>query len=203
MLRVGLTGGIGSGKSAVSALLAEHGAVIIDSDVLAREVVAAGSSSLAEIVSAFGPEMITSSGQLDRDAMARRVFGDDEARKRLEAIVHPRIRARAADIESAAADDSVVVHDVPLLVETGQAGSFDVVLVVDASPEVQLRRLVSDRSMTEDQARARMAAQAGREQRLAAADLVLSNDGSMAQLRAAVDQVWEDLFSRVRQDTGP
>ncbi len=134
--------------------------------------------------------------------MARRVFGDDVARRRLEAIIHPRVRARAAEIEHEAAADAVVVHDVPLLVETGQAGSFDVVLVVDAAPEVQVERLVEHRSMSPDEARARMAAQADREQRLAAADLVLSNDGSLAQLRAAVDQVWEDLISRVRQGTG-
>lgn len=202
MLRVGLTGGIGSGKSAVSALLAEHGAVVIDSDVLAHEVVAAGTPALAEIVSAFGPDVVTAAGELDRAAMARLVFGDEVTRGRLEAIIHPRVRARAAEIEREAAADAVVVHDVPLLVETGQAASFDVVLVVDAAPEVQVERLVEHRSMSPEEARARMAAQADREQRLAAADLVLSNDGSLAQLRAAVDQVWEDLTSRVRQGTG-
>ncbi len=202
MLRVGLTGGIGSGKSAVSALLAEHGAVVIDSDVLAREVVAAGTPALAEIISSFGTEVVTAAGELDRAAMARRVFGDDAARQRLEAIIHPRVRARAAEIEREAAADAVVVHDVPLLVETGQADSFDVVVVVDTAPEVQVERLVEHRSMTPAEARARMAAQVDREQRLAAADLVLSNDGSLTQLRAAVDQVWEDLISRVRQGTG-
>jgi len=199
MLRVGLTGGIGSGKSSVSALLAEHGAVVIDSDILAREVVAPGTAGLAEIVDAFGPDVVTAAGELDRAAMARRVFGDDVARQRLEQIIHPLVRARAAALESAAASDSVVVHDVPLLVETGQAGAFDVVLVVDAAPETQVERLVEHRAMTAQEARARMAAQADREQRLAAADLVLSNDGSLAQLRAAVDQIWEDLISRVRQ----
>ncbi len=202
MLRVGLTGGIGSGKSAVSSMLAEHGAVVIDSDLLAREVVAPGAPALAEIVDAFGLDVVTAEGELDRPAMARQVFGDDAARERLEAIIHPRVRARAAEIEGAAAADAVVVHDVPLLVETGQAGSFDVVLVVDTAPEVQIQRLVEHRSMTPAEARTRMAAQADREQRLAAADLVLSNDGSLAQLRAAVDQVWEDLISRVRQGTG-
>ena len=196
MLRVGLTGGIGSGKSEVSARLAEHGAVVIDADQLAREVVAAGTPGLAEIVIAFGPEMVTEDGELDREAMARRIFGDDEARKRLEAIIHPRVRARATEIEAAAPRDAVVVHDIPLLVETGQAGNFDVLLVVDSSPDDQVRRLVDHREMTEDEARGRIAAQAGREQRLAAADLVLSNDGSLAQLRAAVDQVWEDLSAR-------
>ena len=140
--------------------------------------------------------MVTDDGELDRAAMGARVFGDDEARGRLEQIIHPRVRARAAEIEAAAGADAIVVHDIPLLVETGQAGRFDVVLVVDAPPEVQVQRLVEQRGMSEDaDAGARIAAQAGREQRLAAADHVLSNDGSLAQLQAAVDQVWDDLSS--------
>ena len=196
MLRVGLTGGIGSGKSSVSAMLAEHGAVVIDSDVLARDVVAAGTPGLAEIVVAFGPDMVTENGGLDRAAMGRRVFGDDDARRRLEAIIHPRVRARARQIEAAAADDAIVVHDIPLLVETGQADAFDVVLVVDAPREEQVARLKQHRGMSEDEAQARIAAQAGRDERLAAADHVLSNNGSLAQLQAAVDQVWEDLSTR-------
>jgi dephospho-CoA kinase len=195
-LRVGLTGGIGSGKSTVSARLAEHGAVVIDADVLAREVVAAGTPGLAEVVAAFGPEMVGPDGELDRAAMGRRVFDDDDARVRLEQIVHPRVRARAAEIEAAAGADAIVVHDIPLLVETGQADSFDVVLVVDAPPELQVRRVVEQRGMSEDEARARIAAQAGRDQRLAAADHVLSNDGSLAQLQAAVEQVWMELLQR-------
>jgi dephospho-CoA kinase len=202
MLRVGLTGGIGSGKSAVSAMLAAHGAVVIDSDVLAREVVAAGTPGLAEIVVAFGPDMVTSDGELDRAAMGRRIFGDDEARTRLEAIIHPRVRARASKIEAEAPDDAIVVHDIPLLVETGQTAAFDVVLVVDAPPEIQVQRLVEHRGMTEDEAKARIAAQVGRDQRLAAADHVLSNDGSLAQLQAAVDQVWEDLSTRATRSNG-
>jgi dephospho-CoA kinase len=197
MLRVGLTGGIGSGKSSVSRFLAEHGAVVIDADVLAREVAAPGTSGLAEIVIAFGPEMVTDDGELDRAAMGRRVFGDDEARRRLEAIIHPRVRARAAEIEASAPTDAVVVHDIPLLVETGQGDRFDVVLVVDAPPDVQVARLVGERQMTEAEARVRIAAQADRERRLAAADHVLSNDGSMEQLRAAVDQLWGELSAGV------
>ncbi len=197
MLRVGLTGGIGSGKSSVSRLLAEHGAVVIDADLLAREVVAAGTPGLAEIVISFGPEMVTEDGELDRAAMGRRVFGDDEARRRLESIVHPRVRARAAEIEAEAAPDAVVVHDIPLLVETGQADKFDVVVVVDASPDVRVERIMHARQMSEEDARARIAAQADREQRLAAADHVLSNDGSLEQLRTAVDRLWGELSAGV------
>ena len=202
MLRVGLTGGIGSGKSTVSARLSEHGAVVIDADLLAREVVAAGTPGLAEIVVAFGPDMVDDNGELDRAAMGRRIFGDDEARGRLEQIIHPRVRARAAEIEAAAGADAIVVHDIPLLVETGQAGSFDVVLVVDAPPEMQVQRLVEQRGMSEDEARSRIAAQAGREQRLAAADHVLSNDGSLEQLQVAADQVWDDLSTRATRSSG-
>jgi dephospho-CoA kinase len=199
---VGLTGGIGSGKSTVSARLAELGAVVIDADVLAREVVAAGTPGLAEIVAAFGPEMIGPDGELDRAGMGRRVFGDDEARARLEQIIHPRVRARAAEIEAAAGADAIVVHDIPLLVETGQADSFDVVLVVDAPPELQVQRIVEQRGMSEAEARARIAAQAGRVQRLAAADHVLSNDGSLAQLQAAVEQVYMDLLAHAARSKG-
>ena len=201
-MRVGLTGGIGSGKSTVSARLAEHGAVVIDADLLAREVVAAGTPGLAEIVTVFGPDVIGPDGELDRAEMGRRVFGGDDARARLEQIIHPRVRARAAEIEAAAGEDAIVVHDIPLLVETGQAGSFDVVLVVDAPPAVQVQRLVQHRGMSEEEARSRIAAQAGREQRLAAADHVLSNDGSLAQLQAAVDQVWADLSARAARSSG-
>jgi dephospho-CoA kinase len=202
MLRVGLTGGIGSGKSTVTARLAEHGAVVIDADLLAREVVAAGTPGLAEVVTVFGPDVVGPDGELDRAEMGRRVFGDDDVRARLEQIIHPRVRARAAEIEATAGDDAIVVHDIPLLVETGQAGSFDVVLVVDAPLDVQVQRLVEHRAMSEEEARSRIAAQAGREQRLAAADHVLSNDGSLAQLQAAVDLVWADLSARAARSSG-
>ena len=193
MLRIGLTGGIGSGKSTVGQLLAERGAVVIDSDVLSREVVAVGTSGLAEIVEVFGAGVLTPLGELDRAAMGRLVFGDAAARATLEAIVHPRVRARGEQIESAAAPGAVVVHDIPLLVETGQADRFDTVIVVDAPDDVQVERLTASRAMTREEARSRIAAQASREQRLAAADHVVVNDGSRDQLEAAVDEVWAKL----------
>jgi dephospho-CoA kinase len=193
MLRVGLTGGIASGKSTVSALLAEYGAVVIDSDLLAREAVAAGTPGLAEVVIAFGPDMVTVDGELDRTAMGRRVFSDVEARARLEAIIHPRVRVRAAEIEAEAPTDAVVVHDIPLLVETGQGDRFDVVVVVDVPLDVQSERLRSERGLDVEEARSRIAAQATRQQRLAAADHVVVNDGSPEQLRAAVQKLWNKL----------
>ena len=198
MLRVGLTGGIASGKSTVSALLAEYGAVVIDSDLLAREVVAAGTTGLAEVVIAFGPDMVTVDGELDRTAMGRRAFSDAEARGRLEAIIHPRVRARAAELEAEVAADAVVVHDIPLLVETGQEGRFDIVVVVDAPADVQTERLVRTRGMGEDEARSRIAAQADRAERLAAADHVIVNDVSAEHLRAAVEGLWDKLRGRSR-----
>jgi dephospho-CoA kinase len=193
VLRVGLTGGIGSGKSTVGALLAEHGAVIIDSDALAREVVAAGSAGLAAVVDVFGPEVLTTAGELDRAAMGRRVFADPAARARLEAVIHPLVRRRAAEIEAAAPTDAVVVHDIPLLVETGQAGSFDVVVVVDAPVELQIDRLTRERDMTAEEARSRIDAQASRGERLAVADHVVANDSTPAALREAVDRLWTQL----------
>jgi dephospho-CoA kinase len=193
VLRVGLTGGIGSGKSEVSRRLAGRGAVVIDADLLAREVVAPGTDGLAEVVSALGDGVLSSDGSLDRRAVGARVFGDDAARRRLEQVVHPRVRARAAELEAQAPPDAVVVHDIPLLVETGQAGGFDAVVVVDAPDDVRVERLTSARGMSGDEARQRIAAQASREQRLAAADHVVSNDGDLAALDAAVDRLWHDL----------
>jgi dephospho-CoA kinase len=195
VLRVGLTGGIGSGKSSVSARLAARGAVVIDSDLLTREVVARGTDGLAEVVEVFG-DVLTADGDLDRPAVGRIVFGDEVARRKLEAIIHPRVRARAAEIESAAPGDAVVVHDIPLLVETGQGGSFDLVLVVDVPQEVQVERLTRDRGMTDEEAKARIASQATREQRLAVADLVVDNAGSLEQLDARIAEVWPGLLSR-------
>lgn len=193
-VRVGLTGGIGSGKSEVSRALAGHGAVVIDADVLAREVVSAGTEGLAEVVHAFGPGVLSDDGSLDRPTLGRRVFGDAQARGRLEAIIHPRVRARASELEAAAAaDDAVVVHDIPLLVETGQVGDFDVVLVVDVSPDVQLDRLTRVRGMSIEEAQDRVAAQATREQRLAVADHVLDNSGTLAALHGQVDALWRRL----------
>jgi dephospho-CoA kinase len=201
VLRVGLTGGIGSGKSTVGALLAEHGALVIDSDALAREVVAAGSTGLAAVVDAFGPEVLTATGELDRAAMGRRVFADPAARTRLEAVIHPLVRRRAAEIEATAPTDAVVVHDIPLLVETRQAGDFDVVVVVDAPVEIQIDRLTRERGMTAEEARSRIDAQASREERLAVADHVVANDATRVQLSQAVDRLWTQL-SRHRDGGG-
>lgn len=196
MLRVGLTGGIGSGKTSVTDLLDDLGAVVVDADVLAREVVAPGSEGLEEIVRAFGPEVLEESGALDRPAMARRVFGDDAARRRLEAIVHPRVRRRAAEIESAANGAAIVVHAIPLLVETGQVGRFDQVVVVDVPEELQVRRLAATRDMDEEEARSRIAAQATRQQRLAVADIVIDNSGTLDDLRRVVARVFAQLSSQ-------
>lgn len=194
MLRVGLTGGIASGKSEVSRRLAELGAVLIDADLLAREAVEPGSEGLAEVVRAFGPGILQDDGALDRAALGALVFADPERRDQLNAIVHPRVRARAAELMAAASDEAVVVQDIPLLVETGQAGSFDVVVVVDAPDEVRIRRLAERNGMTPEDAAARMAAQATREERLAAADHVIENSGSLDELRAAVDRLWHEVL---------
>jgi len=194
-MRVGLTGGVASGKSTVAALLRELGAVVVDSDVLAREVVEPGTPGLAAVVEAFGPAVLTADGTLDRPALGAVVFGDDAARRRLEAILHPLIRARAAELEAAAPKGTVVVHDIPLLVETGQADRFDAVLVVDVPVETQVERMVRDRGMSREDALARVAAQADREQRLAAATYVVDNNGTREDLRDRVAEVLEKLVS--------
>ncbi|MFI6826059.1 dephospho-CoA kinase [Kribbella sp. NPDC050241] len=196
MLRVGLTGGIGAGKSSVSARLAERGAVVIDSDVLAREVVAKGTEGLAEVVTEFGVGVLTAEGELDRPALGQIVFGDAAARRRLEAIIHPRVRARAAEIEAAAPAGAIVVHDIPLLVETGQADRFDVVVIVDVPVDVQLERLTAQRGMPDTEAKQRIASQASREDRLAVAGLVVDNSGPLADLDRRVDEVWTELERR-------
>jgi dephospho-CoA kinase len=194
---VGLTGGIGAGKSEVARRLAELGAVVIDSDRLAREVVEPGTEGLDEVVAEFGEEILGPDGALDRPALGRRVFGDDAARRRLEAVIHPRVRARSAELIAAAPPDAVIVNDIPLLVEAGMAGNFNLVIVVAASEETRLRRLAQSRGMSADEARSRSAAQATDEQRRAAADVVLDNDGSLQDLRGAVDRLWEE---RLRPD---
>jgi dephospho-CoA kinase len=194
-MRVGLTGGVASGKSTVAALLRELGAVVVDSDVLAREVVEPGTPGLAAVVEAFGPGVLTADGALDRPALGAVVFGDEAARRRLEAILHPLIRARAAELEAAAPEGTVVVHDIPLLVETGQADRFDAVLVVDVPVETQVERMVRDRGMSREDALARVAAQADREQRLAAATHVVDNTGTREDLRDRVTEVLEKLVS--------
>jgi dephospho-CoA kinase len=202
MLMVGLTGGIGSGKSAVSARLAELGAVVIDADRLAREVVAPGTDGFDEVVSAFGREVVDASGALDRPALGRRVFGDDAARRRLEAIIHPLVRSRTAELVAAAPADAVVVNDVPLLVEAGLAAAYDVVVVVLASASTRVGRLSRNRGMSADEAAARIAAQATDEQRRAVADAVIENEGTLAELRERVDRLWRDVLVPRRDAVG-
>ena len=197
VLRVGLTGGIGSGKSEVTRLLAALGAVIIDADLLAREVVAPGTDGLAAVVEAFGPGVLAPDGSLDRPAMGRLAFADPDARRRLEAIVHPRVRARASELEEAASPDAVVVHAIPLLVETGQADRFDEVVVVDAPEDVQVDRLTRVRGLSPDEARSRIAAQASRDDRLAAASLIIDNSADLAALEPRVRAVWDRLRARL------
>lgn len=212
MLRVGLTGGIGSGKSEVSGRLAALGAVVLDADKAAREVVLPGTPGLARIAETFGPGVLQEDGSLDRARLAEIVFGDEAARGRLNAIVHPlvqeRMRAAEADAVGAAralgaevpdGDGVIVVHDVPLLAEGGRAGEFDLVIVVDVPEHVQVERLATARGMTQEQARARMAAQASREQRLAVADIVIDNAGTLTDLDRRVCAVWEELRARVKR----
>lgn len=202
MLKVGLTGGIGAGKSEVSRLLVEHGAVLIDADRIAREVVAPGTPGLAAVVEAFGEAVLAEDGGLDRPKLGSIVFADPDRLAVLNSIVHPLVGARSRELESAAAQDAVVVHDVPLLAENALAPLYDLVVVVDASPETQLDRLVTLRGMTEQDARARMAAQATREKRLEIADVVIDNDVPLAELRHRVRDVWADLVRRARADRG-
>jgi len=194
MLLIGLTGGIGSGKSAVATRLAELGAIVIDADAIAREVVEPGTDGLVQVVAEFGPDVLTATGELDRAALGRLVFADPQRRQALERIIHPRVRARSAEIVSTAPDDAVVVNDIPLLVETGQAKNFPLVVVVLAAEDVRVARLVRDRGMTEDDARARIAAQATDEQRREVADIVIVNDGTLDDLRVAVDAAWWDTI---------
>ncbi|MFG2893326.1 dephospho-CoA kinase [Streptomyces sp. NPDC048248] len=195
MVKVGLTGGIGAGKSEVSRLLASYGAVIVDADRIAREVVEPGTPGLAAIVEEFGDDVLTPEGMLDRPKLGGIVFADPEKLKALNAIVHPLVGVRSAELEAAAGPGAVVVHDVPLLTENGLAPLYDLVVVVDAAPETQLDRLVRLRGMSEDEAKSRMAAQATREQRLAVADHVIDNDGPLESLEPQVRAVWERLRS--------
>src|SRR5215472_564652 len=204
MLRVGLTGGIGSGKSAVAQRLAALGAVVLDGDTAARAVVEPGTPGLARIAETFGPDVLRPDGTLDRAKLAGIVFADEAARQQLNAITHPLILAHIIAQEEAAllagGPDTIVVHDVPLLAEGQRAADFDVVVVVDVPAELQVTRLAG-RGLPEDQARARMAAQATREQRLAIADIVIDNSGTQADLDRRVAEVWADLTARARQRT--
>ncbi|MGH3516155.1 MAG: dephospho-CoA kinase [Haloechinothrix sp.] len=192
MLRVGLTGGIGAGKSTVATRLAEHGALLIDADAIAREVVEPGKPALAAIVAAFGEDVLDSEGGLNRQALAAKAFVDDESRTRLNGIMHPRIGARTGELIAKANPDAVVVHDIPLLVEGGLAPAYHVVIVVDAPEELRVRRLVHSRGMDEVDARARIAAQATESQRRAAADIWLDNSGHQDAIEAEVDALWAD-----------
>jgi dephospho-CoA kinase len=196
MVRVGLTGGIASGKSLVAAELAARGAIIIDADVLAREVVEPGTPALAAIIDRFGSDVVQD-GQLDRVRLAQIVFADPSARRDLERIVHPAVRARAAELERAAGDAAVVVHVIPLLVETGQQKNFDLVVTVDADHETQVQRLMARNGFTRAEAESRIAAQASREDRKRSADVVLDNTGTVAQLREQIDALWAELSSAV------
>ncbi|MFF9203376.1 dephospho-CoA kinase [Streptomyces sp. NPDC014986] len=198
MLTVGLTGGIGAGKSEVSRLLAERGAVLIDADRIAREVVEPGTPGLTAVVDAFGEEVLAADGGLDRPKLGSIVFADPEKLAVLNSIVHPLVGARSRELEEAAAEDAVVLHDVPLLTENGLAPLYDLVIVVDASPETQLDRLVGRRGMSEEDARARMAAQATREQRREIADIVIGNDVPLEELEQRVDEVWAELVRQSR-----
>ncbi|WP_320416858.1 dephospho-CoA kinase [Arthrobacter jinronghuae] len=191
MLKVGLTGGIAAGKSLVARTLVQCGAVLVDADALAREVVEPGTEGLAAVVEAFGPRILAADGSLDRPALAAVVFGDEERRAVLNGIIHPLVRARAAQLAAEAPPDGILVQDIPLLVETGQAGNFDFVLVVEAPEDVRLERMVRMRGMDPEAARARIAAQATPEQRAEAADVVLHNTGTPEELVAAVRRLWE------------
>jgi dephospho-CoA kinase len=192
MLRIGLTGGIGAGKSALSSTFAQCGAVIVDGDVIAREVVQPGTEGLASLVEAFGSDILLPDGSLDRPALAAKAFRDDEARKTLNGIVHPLVGNRRSEIIASVPEDSVVVEDIPLLVESGMAPLFPLVVIVYADVEVRLRRLVDQRGMPEDDARARIAAQASDEQRRAVADIWLDNSGSPEELARHARDVWNN-----------
>ncbi|MDP9101750.1 MAG: dephospho-CoA kinase [Actinomycetota bacterium] len=204
MLTVGLTGGIGAGKSAVSALLVARGAWLIDADVLAREVLAPGTPGQEAVLATFGSSFLLPDGGLDRPGLGRRVFADPDELERLNAIVHPLVADRMEQaLSSARASGAlVVVHDVPLLAENGLADNYDVVVVVDAAAETQLFRLVHLRGMSEPAARDRMSRQASRQQRLAVADEVLHNDGTLAELAAQVEALWTRLLDRASGDAG-
>ena len=193
MLTVGLSGGIGSGKTQVARRLAERGAVIIDADALAREVVALGTPGLGAVVAEFGPDVLGPDGALDRPRLGSMVFGHPARLAALNGIVHPLVAARTRALMAAAPVDAIVVHDVPLLVENDLAQVYDLVVIVEASVQTRLARLTRDRGMSPGDARARMGAQASRQQRLAVADVVIDNDGPLAALDPQLDALWERL----------
>ena len=199
MLRVALTGGIASGKSLVAAELGARGAVIIDADVLAREVVEPGTPALAAVIDRFGPQIVRD-GKLDRSQLGAVVFADPNARRDLERIVHPAVRARAAELERAADPDAVVVHVIPLLVETGQQEHFDLVVTVEVDHETQVQRLIARNGFSRAEAAARIAAQASSEERRTAADVVVDNNGNLDDLREQIAALWGVLTSAATRE---
>jgi dephospho-CoA kinase len=198
VLRVGLTGGIGAGKSEVARRLQAQGAVLIDADAIARQVVARGTDGLDAVTAAFGEDVLRPGGELDRERLGEIVFADQAQLSRLNAIIHPLVGARMAELERGAGEGAIVVHDVPLIAENNLASAYDLVVVVDAPDHTRLERLTRHRAMTEEQARARMAAQAGRAERLAIADLVVDNSSSLAELDRQVGDLWTELRRRAR-----
>ena len=195
---VALTGGIASGKTTVANLLAEHGALLIDSDQLAREVVEPGTPGLAQVVTRFGEQVLTQAGSLDRQALGDIVFADAAARADLNAIIHPLVRRRRAELIAQAAAGRIVVSVIPLLVETGLVDQFDAVVVVDVPSQTQVARLVRRNDISPEQAQARLDAQASRAERLAAADWVVTNSGSRAELEAQVERLWSQMRSKAQ-----
>jgi dephospho-CoA kinase len=197
VLLVGLTGGIGSGKSTVARLLERRGAVVIDADQLAREAVTKGSPGFERVVDTFGGSIVTPDGDLDRQALATIIFSDPERKAALEGIVHPEVARRFGEqVDELRSTDRVVVYVSPLLVELGLAPAFDVVIVVTASPHLRVSRVASGRDLSPEDVRARMAAQATDEQRMEVADILVDNDGSLAELEPQVDRIWDDLVTR-------
>lgn len=199
MKRLGLTGGIGAGKSTVSSMLGQLGAVIIDADAISRELMSAGSVLLAQVVEAFGPQILTETGELNRPALARLIFADEDQRQILNSIVHPAVRARSQELAEAAAAEpgfsGIIVEDIPLLTETGQASRFDGVILVEADRQLRLDRLMQGRGMSLTEAQARMDAQASDEQRRAIASWVIDNSGSLEETRRQVEDLWRELLA--------
>jgi dephospho-CoA kinase len=197
MLLVGLTGGLGAGKSTVARLLAERGAVVVDADELARRALEPGTSGFEQVCDLFGREVLDPQGRIDRRELAARVFADEGKRRALESITHPEVFRLLADtVEAHRGTDAVVVFDAPLIIETGFHEAVDVLVVVTAPEEAQVERVVRERGMSEGEARARIAAQVGEARRHELADLTISNDGDLEQLRSRVDELWRELTSR-------
>lgn len=203
MLLVGLTGGIGSGKSTVARMLEKRGAVVFDADVLARQAVAPGTPGFDRVVDRFGPNVLAPGGDLDREALASVVFADPAARRDLEAIVHPQVRRMFAEgCEEYEGTDRVVVFSAPLLVETGMHTAFQALLVVSTSVETQIERLMRERGLSESSIRARIAAQLPLEAKAEVADVIIDNEGTTEELEGQIERVWRDLQARARATTG-